>query len=211
MRSAVRRRHRRTCVMSNANFSTRVTLAGFERPSQRGPLLQDLRSPSSQPAAAGAARLARREPADRRAGARAARARERHSLERSFGRPPARVAAPGPRRVLRRAPHRHHPRRLLLSGNRRVGRSPAAARVRAALASEAARAAAARYASRCSWAATPKPTTSAREGRRRSPTRCARAANIFPSSSRCPIPVPRNRLWLKNNAWFEREVAAAAA
>src|SRR5262249_36130546 len=104
------------------------------------PFLPDLRSASAQSAQAGAARLADREPADRRPGARAPRARERRPLERSFGQSAARMAAPGPRRLLRRDRYRHHPRGLLLPGNRRIGRSPAAARMRSALASAPARA-----------------------------------------------------------------------
>src|SRR5712692_1493440 len=137
------RRHRRSLYGGQHRFYHAGEARPIQAPARRSSGLPNLRGPSSQPAAAGAARFAHGARPHRGAGAGPARARERHSLERPFGRSAAQVAAHRPGGFLRRAPHRHHSGRAVLSGNRRIGRSPAAPRVRAALAPEAARDAAA--------------------------------------------------------------------
>src|SRR5262249_41151432 len=142
MRSAVRAAASTDLCDGQRQFYHAGDASRLRAPSRRGALVHDLRGASSESAAPRAARLACRDAADRRAGARPARARERHTLERSFGQPAARVAAAGPGPFLPRAPDADPPGGLLLPGNGRAGRPAAAARVRAALAPQAAGAAA---------------------------------------------------------------------
>src|SRR6266446_2066857 len=134
------RRHQRSPYGEQHRFYHAGGARPIRAPARRSPGVQNLRGPSSQPAEARAARFAHGARPHRGAGARPARARERHSLERPFGRSAARMAAHRARGFLRRGPHRHRSGGPVLPGNGRIGRPSAAARMRAALASETARA-----------------------------------------------------------------------
>src|SRR3989442_1337763 len=134
------RRHQRSPYGEQHRFYHAGEARPIRAPARRSPGVQNLRGPPPQPAEAGAARFAHGARPHRGAGARPARARERHSLERPFGRSAARMAAHRARGFLRRGPHRHRSGGPVLPGNGRIGRPSTAARMRAALASETARA-----------------------------------------------------------------------
>ena len=172
----------------------------------RGPRLSPLRAAAAARRAAGAARRCAGARPDRGPGARHARARHGHPVERPERRPPARLAAGGPRVVLRRAALRHHPGGTVLPGPRSLGRPAAAAGMCAAAGTRGCGRCCRRSSSPCWSGSTRRPTTSAHAASPRSRPRCTPGASTCPEFLPLPHPSPRNTRWLQVNPWFARDV-----